>query len=105
MALDHAHRRADLVGEARDERRDRGQLLRDARLLARAPQRGALVLDLALELAALRGELLGQVVEVALARLDVGLHRELRVEEQELLERRRGARAALRVAAARRGPR
>ena len=69
VALDHAHRRADLVGEAGDQGADRREAFRRTRPFGRVAQRRVGALEVAREPSPGCGELPVQVLEVLLVPL------------------------------------
>ena len=97
VALDHAHRRADLVGQTGDQRAHRGELLGSPGARLGVAQLGRLALVVARQAPPLAGELLGQVLELEVVPRDVSLHGDLCVEEEELLQRHHGSLRLFRV--------
>ena len=90
VALDDTHGRADLVGESRRQQTQGGELLGLPRPLCGPPQLRPLLRQVPGEGPAGAGQLVVQVLELPLAAIDVGVHGQLRVEVQELGQRRAG---------------
>ena len=88
VTLDDAHRRPDLVSEPRDEASQRREALRCPGALGGPTQLDGLALVVLGEPMSRLGQLAVQVLEIPLPAVDVGLHGDLGVEEQQLLERR-----------------